>query len=471
MRLRCGVATAAVLAVVGHAVPARAQYYLDWKGSVTLTGAYARSYTDGPAPTALTYSGPTFSLSPALNGLLDTLRTENTLSYGLSLTLPFTSQLGFQYSGFTYANRLAYSGHYALSELTSMTFTASLAQSPLFSVIPSQDSTSATVQAVPPGVANMITVGAGEGFSRQVSELTAFSQGGAFAFGDPINPTSLSAHTYSASNSFSLTRSFITSSLGATLSNQINYFTAGQGATLGTGPASISPPGSTYVNTLSLNLVHPFSERISGTLVAGVTQTVSPGATTLTAVEPTGSASLSYEFNIAVATLSYAHVAAPNLATASVNFNDVASLRFSLPIGLTGLVSSGSLGFTHSVPILSAATPLAGAIVGPSFDYLADVSLAYTPVLVPVLTLGVRGQLTRQQVPETPADDFLAYTVGLNVTYSYPSATAAMVRPSFSPLYSAVAPTPSDVISTERFFSGGVSGPAPAEPLPLPKGP
>ena len=61
--------------------------------------------------------------------------------------------------------------------------------------------------------------------------------------------------------------------------------------------------------------------------------------------------------------------------------------------------------------------------------------------------------------------------MSLNFTYSYPNANAAAMRPQFSPLLSATAPGGDDVISTERYFSAPVGGPAPAEPLPLPKGP
>ena len=470
MRLRCGVASAALLAAVGFAAPARAQY-VDWRTTMTLTGAYTRILSDGQLPTALTYAGPSISFSPGLVGLFDTPRTENSLTYGLSLTLPFNEQLSVQQSALTYANRLTYAGHYALSEIASMTFSVGVTQAPLFSLVPSQDSTSASIQPVPAGLANMITTTASEGFLRQVSGTTSFSQGGSFAFGDPIDPGAIRARTFSASNSFGLTRTFSANTVGLTLNDQINYFTASQGDAVNGVLPALTPSGSIYVNTLALNWWHQFSERLSGVLIAGATQTLSPGTTTMMEVQPTGSLTLNYEFNIASAALSAAHVAQTNLATATVSFNDTAALRFSLPIGVTGLVSSGAVGYTHGVPIPSAATPLIGGLVGPSSVFVGDAALAYTPRPVPTLTVGVRGLLTRQVLTESVANNFTSYSVALNLTYSYPSATAALMRPSFSPLYSAQPPSPSDVISTERYFSAGVSGPAPAEPLPLPKGP
>ncbi len=459
-----------MLAALGLAAPARAQY-VDWRGSITLTGAYTRTLSNAAVPDALTYAGPSISLSPALVGLLDTPRTENTLTYGVSLTVPFTSQLGVQGSGFSYANRASYSGHYALSELTSLTFGVGVTQAPLYSLVPSQDATSASVQAVPAGVANLITTTVTEGVARAVSETTTFSQSGSFAFGDPIDPTTIRALTYSVSNSFGLTRSFWANTLGITLNNQLNYFTPSEGVAADGSIAPVTPAGSIYVNTLALNWLHPFSERLTGTLVAGVTQTLAPGTASLVAVQPTGSLTMNYEFNIAAAALVVAHVAQTNLATATVSFNDTATLRFSAPIGVTGFIASGSGGYTHAVPIPSAATPAEGALVGPSDVFVADAALAYTPLRVPTLTVGVRGVLTRQVLADSVADSFTSYSVALNLTYSYPNATAAMVRPTLAPLYSAQAPAPSDIISTERFFSGGVSGPAPAEPLPLPLGP
>ena len=55
MRLRCGAATAALLAVVGSAAPARAQH-VEYKASITLTGAYTRSMSDYQYPTAQTFT-------------------------------------------------------------------------------------------------------------------------------------------------------------------------------------------------------------------------------------------------------------------------------------------------------------------------------------------------------------------------------------------------------------------------------
>ncbi len=78
----------------------------------------------------------------------------------------------------TYSNRLTYAGHYALSELTSMTFGAGVTEARLNTFIPSQDPTAAPIQTVPAGAAYLISASATEGFSRQLSERTSFTQTG-----------------------------------------------------------------------------------------------------------------------------------------------------------------------------------------------------------------------------------------------------------------------------------------------------
>jgi hypothetical protein len=154
-----------------------------------------------------------------------------------------------------------------------------------------------------------------------------------------------------------------------------------------------------------------------------------------------------------------------------------------VPIGLTGLVTTGSVGYTHAVPLGTPQPDCSGAVTmcqvplvtGPSNVYLADAVLEYKPERVPTLAVAFRGQFTRQVLTDPTAtslaDSFTRYTLSLNLTYSYPNVNAAAVRPHFSPLYSTQAPAGSDIVSTDRFFSAPTGGPAPEEPLPLPKGP
>src|SRR5262245_43032431 len=112
MRPRRGVATAALLGAMVSTAPARAQY-LDWRASVGATLAYNHTISEN---TTLAYSGMSVSLSPSINGVYETPRTENTLTYAFSLDVPFLQQISTRQT--TYSNRLAYSGRYLLNEIT-----------------------------------------------------------------------------------------------------------------------------------------------------------------------------------------------------------------------------------------------------------------------------------------------------------------------------------------------------------------
>jgi hypothetical protein len=473
MRVRRGAATAALLAALGAPAPARAQHSLAWRASVTLTGAYTQTISDAPYPTAQTFAGPILGLSPSVSALIDTPRTENTLTYGFALSVPFSRELGSTSIPVSFANRFAYTGHYALNEITSATLGAGFTVTPLNGLDVSSDPTTTAIQSVPSGTAYMLSVNATEGIQRQLTERTSFAQAGGFIFGDPIDPTSTPARTYSAQNSFSITRSFSRDSIGGTLASQANFFTAA----LGPAPIMmVTPATSAYANTLAANYVHTFNERFTVAISAGVTQTISPDAATLVVVQPTGTLGLTYSFDLAVAALGYAHQAMPDLLTGTIDFVDMVSMRFSVPVGVTGLVTTGTAGYTHSVPIAGSAssTAVANALAA-SNTLLADVALNFTPRQVETLTVGVRGLVARQwssgdvtDVSTALADDLTRYTVSLNFTYSYPNANAARVRPSLTPLYSALAPAPSNVVSTDRFFGDPVGGPEPAEPPPKP---
>ncbi len=475
MRLRRGAATAVLFAVIGVTAPARAQVHLSWRASVRLTGAYTQTISDAPFPTAQTFAGPLIGLSPSIVALLDTLRTENTLTYAFALTVPFARQTATTSAPVSYSNRLNYMGHYAFNEITSGTLGAGVTLSPLNALDPTSDPTAAPIQSVPSGTAYMLSANASEGIVRQLTELTSFSQAGAFLYGNPIDPSSEPAHTYSIQNSFTVTRSFSRDSLGGTLTTQANYFTAA----VGPAPLLTTTPGSSaYVNTLTANYSHPFTQAFSGTVTAGVTQTLSPGATTFMEVQPTGTLALTYNFNLATATLNYAHQAMPNLITGTVNFVDMASMRFSLPFGVTGLTALGTAGYSRSMPLTAANTDVSATTANAlavANTILADVALNFQPRQVETLTFGVRGQLTRQwssgdvtDVATALTNDLTRYTISVNVTYSYPNANAALVRPSFTPLYSVQAPAPADIVSTDRFFSAPVGGAAPAEAPPKP---
>jgi hypothetical protein len=433
-----GVATAAALtlATSAAAAPARAQH-VEAKASVTLTGAYTRSWSDSPTPSALTFAGPSVALSPVLAMLLDTPRTENALGYALSLSLPIVHGPTVDSTSLTYANRVTYMGRYALDELTSMTLAAGLSQSPLDSFVPSQDPTAAPIQTVPAGAANMLAVNASEGVSRLVTERTSISQAAAFAFGDPLVPTGIASRTYGAQNALGWTREFLYDTLGMTLSNEYDHFTA----------APNIPASSVWINTLSLGYAHAFTETVTATLTPGATATVSPGALRSPVVQPSGTATLRYDHRFASAALAFAHQAEPNLATATVAFDDTVTLRFLVPLATTGLVAAGTAGFTHATPIDSAPgrpKPNAANV------FLADTALDYYPTSEKHFSIGARAFVARQAFVGDPTSSFTRYTLALHVTYAYPSAEAAMVRPALTPALSVRAPTQSEIVSSDR---------------------
>jgi hypothetical protein len=435
---RRGAATAAALALAtsAKALPARAQH-VEAKASIMLTGAYTRSWSDSPSPSALTFAGPSVALSPLLALLVDTPRTENALGYALSLSLPIVHGPTVDSSSLTYANRVTYMGRYALDEFWSMTLAAGLSQSPLASFVPSQDPTASPVQTVPAGAANMLAVNVSEGISRLVTERTSITQGAAFAYGDPLVPTGIASRTYTAQNALGWSREFFYDTLGMTLTNEYDHFTA----------APNIPASSVWINTLSLTYAHAFSETLTATLTPGATATVSPGATRSVVVQPSGTATLRYDHRFASAALAFAHQAEPNLAAATVAFDDMVTLRFMVPIATTGLVAAGTAGFARSTPIESAE---GRPKPNPANVFLADTALDYFPASEKHFSIGMRAFIARQAVVGDPANSFTRYTLALHLTYAYPSAEAAMVRPALTPAYAVRAPTQTEIVSSDR---------------------
>ena len=70
-------------------------------------------------------------LPPSIVALVDTLRTDNTLTYALTLSVPFTRQGDVNQFALLYSNNFSYAGHYALSELTTMDLGAGFTETPM----------------------------------------------------------------------------------------------------------------------------------------------------------------------------------------------------------------------------------------------------------------------------------------------------------------------------------------------------
>jgi len=453
MRLRRGVAAAALLGATGLAAPARAQHF-EWRASLTGGITYNQTLTDAPFPTALTAAGPQVTLSPSAVLVYDTPLTNNTLTYTLMLGVPFTKQLQTSASAVNYSNRLSYGGRYTLSELSTLTTTLAVNHSPLHTLGIGADPTQASADPVPAGASYLLGVQAGQGFSRQLGQQLSLTQSATFTFNAPTDPILVQARTLGGQGSLGLNRQFDADTLGVQLAFATTYFTSGE-----TAGGNVTDPTFQMTNTLQLTYSRTLTESLTLALSAGASQIVNLNQPTPTAVQPTGTLALTYHLDLAVATLNYAHMAAPNLATNSVNFTDSGTLRFTMPLGQTGLTGTGSGGITHSTPL--------GAVGEPTNVFMGDASLTWRPIAVPTLSLSARGQVQRQVGGGDPNGGFTRITASLNLTYSYPSSNAAQLVPSMAPPVGALPYLTTDPAASDRRFEGAEAppeAPQPAQP-------
>jgi hypothetical protein len=454
MRLRRAAASGALAGALLASMPARAQY-VDWRASIGVSGSYNQSISDSPYPTAqTTYAGPAIGFSPTLVGVLDTPRTDNTLTYAFTLTAPLSEKLAAATMPLTYSNRVTYTGRFALSELTTMQLSAGLTQSPISGLSTASSPTETPVETAPTAGLSMLQIIANEGISRQLPDSWTFTQALAGGFGYPIDPTTIRARTATIGNTFGILHSFDAVSLGLTLSNQLTYTSPSEGA-----KGLVTPETLEITNRLEGNWIQPLTPTLGLAITAGATQVVSPRAQEKQMVQPSGSATLNYGLDPISASLSYVHTAMPNLATGQTNFMDTGSLRFAVPFAArTGLGTQGSLGYTRSIPIGGDGTPQPATHV-----FIADTALSWAPPFTNVLSASLRGQLQRQLPTTDLTTGFLRYSITLTLTYSYPSNTAAPVRPRLSPVQSVQAPTPAEINTSDRLYTDGFNGPPAAD--------
>lgn len=459
VRPRLAVAAGAFAGVLGFAAPARAQY-VDWRAAFTMSGQYNRQVTDAPYPTAQTLSGPSIGLSPAINLLYDTPRTDNTFTYTFSINVPFTTSFTVKPIPLTYTNRLTYSGRYALSEVTTMSLMGNFSEAPLNSFTSVNDPTEAPIMTTPTGALVMLTATLQEGLTRQLKDSWSLTQSTSAGFGYPIDTALVRARTFTLQSSLTLSKNFAADTLGMTLTNSTNYFTASEGAF-----GAVAPAHTQLTNAFLGNWTRTFTPSFSSALSIGVTQLINPDGVNKTSAQPSGSLTLNYSRDLATVALSYQHMAMPNLTTGQINFVDTVAARFSLPFGpeKLGLSSSGSAGFTHSTPIGGDGTP--GA---PSNVFVADAAANYKPPFAPTLATSLRFQVQRQVPSADPTAAFTAYAISFSLMYAYPTVQAATVLPRMTPVFSVTNATPSDVSSSDRPYSEGFNVPA-AEDTPAPQ--
>ena len=412
MRVRRAPAAAALLSAASLAAPVRAQH-VEGRGSLTAAASYNQTITDAQYPTSLTAAGPSVSFSPEVALLCETPRTNSTLTYAFTLNMPFAARLDASAAPLSYGNRFGYSGRYELGELSSLAFDLALNHAPLRALAVGADASQTQLDAVPAGAASMLGISAQERFTRRLSRATSLTQTNAFTFTDPIDPILVLTRTVAVQHSLSLDRTFTVDTLGAQIAVLHTYFTAGEAA-----EGVVIEPRAQIAGTLSLSWSRQLTESLSGSLALGATYLVSPGQVSPGVLQPTGSLSLSYRLEPAVITLAYARQAAPNLAAGSVSFTDSGTLRFSVPLGQTGLQAAGSGGVSHM-------DPLAGGAGVPTNVVLGDASLAYRPRALPTMSLGLRGQVQRQTGGPDALGGFTRVSGSFDVTFSYPSAEQA----------------------------------------------
>jgi hypothetical protein len=452
MRLRRDVAAAALIGVSSFAMPAEAQY-VSWRTSLTGSGNYSYSLTDAPYPDAQTFAGPSVSLSPSLILLFDTPLTTNTLTYAFSLTLPFDKDLKLATGPLSYSNRLSYSGRYQLSEVSNVSLSLSGSHSPTRTTGFGGDASETQIDPVPAGASYLLSVSATESFTRQFDGGMSALQSTGLNLNAPFDPLVNQARTIGISNSLTFSRAFESHTLGVVASVAVSYFTLSE-----TAGGGVVDPHTGITDSLSLTWSHPLTPTLTTSAMLGVTQIINPGTETPTAVSPSGNASLTYNLDFATMTLTLAHGAAPNLVTGSVNFTDSGTLRFNLPIGQTGLSTSGTGGFTHMTPL--------GSLSSPTNIFLGDLSLSYHAAALPSLTLSGRASLQRQLAGDSSG--FTRLTTSLSLAYSYPSATTAQVQANLPPALGATPYVPGASAPPEdRPFDVPPEEPQP-EPTPPP---
>lgn len=426
MRLRRGLAAAALACASGLAAPAEAQHF-EGRGSLTAAATYNQTITDTPSSVSPVAAGPSLSLSPQVALVYETPRTDNILSYAFTLNVPFMRGIESSVGPVSYGNRFAYSGRYELSELSSLSFALALNHGPAQVLAVAADASQTQLDPLPASTTYVLGVSAQEGFTRQLSQVLSLTQANAFTLIDPIDPVRAQSRTFGVQNSFSLDRTFSVDTLGGQIAVATSYFTAG---------GAVIEPRLQVASTAALTWSRQISASLTSTLTAGVTYLASPGKAAPGMVQPTGTLSLTYRLEPAVIMFAYAHQAAPNLAAGAVTFTDSATLRLSAPIARLGLIAAGSAGFAHMEPT----GDMAGAATN---VFLADASLTYRPSAAPILALGLRGQVQRQLGGLEPDYGLTRLAASLNVTVSYPSAGAAMVTPSMPPAFGGASFAPS----------------------------
>jgi hypothetical protein len=462
MLVRRGLAVLSFAGVASWSGLAGAQYF-HADPTVKLTGGYLfnRVIPDNPALDPADQSGPQLTIAPSLAVTYDTPIVTQKLTLSSTIGLPIASNFTFKGQPPTYNLRLNYTGAVPLDALTKLTLTGSVAAAPVNGFSTQQDASLTPIDAPPADFSYTFTINGMESIKRELSPDSSLTQSTNVIYAFPFNVQPIRASTLTVKNSLAATRKWTLDSL--TLTGSVGVTRFGPAET----NAGVTDPRVQIINDLTLMWKRPFTESLTGSVNAGVGQTISPSSVSLPVWAPTGGAQLAYNFVPATITLLYNYAAMVDVYTATTNLTNQVSLRLVLPLATTGLALTGSGGYVHTVPIGGVGVGLDSAT--------ADAGVTYSPVAVPKLSVSLRGNYARQVPYDDPLAGITRYGLNLNVGFSLPTTTAVDVAARLAPAFIPAANLEGDVAVGQEIPALEPAAPidtaapdAPAAPAPAP---
>ncbi len=431
---------------------ARAQYF-DWAPTIRATGGYNYNaiVSDIPGSAAVIQSGPLLTLAPSLLLNYDTPRVTQSMALTSTFALPLTNK-GFDFSKQppTAAFKSNYVGNIPLSELTQLNITFGLSASPVNGLSAQPDSSVTPLNAPPGDLSYNFAINGSETLRRDLTEEASVSHNANVFYNVPFDVTSGRPSTLTVKNTLSGSYKWTLDTLTLAASSGITRFGRGESS------AGVSPARLQVLNDYTLTWLRQITDDLSGSVNAGVGQTISPGSKLAQVWAPTGGATLTYHLVPVMITLTYGYSSQVDIYTATTRLTNQVSLRAVLPIGYTGLTLTGTGGVVHSVPVGAVGT----AALGGLDSFTSDLSLAYTPPQIPKLLASVRGIYARQLPIEFPLNAVTRYGLIFNVGFAYPSAHAADVVARQAPAFIPSGPADGDTLFSQQ-------GPAPELQAPF----
>lgn len=281
--------------------------------------------------------------------------------------------------------------------------------------------------ATPLTASYIVQFNAAETIDRELSPTITARQTAGFTYGYAVDPVLVQPRSTSPRAGLMLSKQFLFDTLSASFATAYAHISASEGTA-----AAVVPPSDSVTNSLSAVWGREWSSTVTSSATVGLTQAVgtfasvsSPGGTTYA---PLGIATLMYSLDYASALVSLSHQPTLNVATGTNNVSDQALVRASLPVGRTGVLATGSVAFTHAVPVSVTTGSTATSDV-----WLADIALAYTPPVARSITTGIRGFAARQLSSDPTQPNASRWGAAITLAYSYPSAGSALARPDLAP--------------------------------------